>query len=110
MVLAKNSISLNIKIYNTFFKRLIGLMFKKKITYGICFPKCNSIHTFFMKKNIDVIMTDKDYKILYIFNNLKPNKIILPKKGVFYTFELPANKFKFNLNEKLKLSKKINNR
>ena len=76
---------------------------KKNINYGLCFPKCNSIHTFFMLENIDVIMTDKNYNILYIYKNLKPNKIILPKKNVYYTFELPANKFDFNINAKIKV-------
>ena len=75
-------------------------MFKrKKINYGICFPKCNSIHTFFMFQSIDVIMTDINNKILYIYPNFKPWKIILPKKNVYYTYELPlgsTTKFKIN--------------
>ena len=67
-------------------------MFKiKKINYGLCFPKCNSIHTFFMFQTIDIIMTDKNNKILHLYPNFKPNKIILPKKDVYYTYELPIN-------------------
>ena len=103
MYIIKDNIKLKIKVCNNIFNRFLGLMFKKNINYGLCFPRCNSIHTFFMKENIDVIMTDKNYNILYIFNNLKPNKIILPKKNIYYTFELPINKFKFNINEKLKV-------
>lgn len=76
-------------------------MFKKKIDYSLCFPKCNSIHTFFMFKRIDVVMTDKDYRILYIYKDLKPFRIILPKKNIYYTFELPTNYIKFKLNEKI---------
>jgi uncharacterized membrane protein (UPF0127 family) len=56
-----------------------------------------------MKINIDVVMTDKNFNILYIYKNLKPNKIIFPKKKVYYTFELPVNKYKFKLNEKIKV-------
>ena len=93
---------LEIKVCNTFFSRLKGFMFTKNISYGLCFPKCNSIHTFFMLKPIDVIMTDKNYKILYIYKNLSPFKIILPKKNVYYTFELPTNKFNFKINQKIK--------
>ena len=33
---------------------------------------------------------------LYVYNNLNSNKIILPKKNVYYTFELPINKFDFS--------------
>jgi len=103
MYILKDNIKLKLKICNNFFNRFIGLMFKKDFNYGLCFPKCNSIHTFFMKEEIDVIMTDKNYNILYVFKNFKPNKIILPKKNVYYTFELPINKFNFKINEKLKV-------
>lgn len=103
MYIIKDNIKLKIKVCNNILNRFLGFMFKKNITYGLCFPKCNAIHTFFMLKTIDVVMTDKNYNILYIFNNLNPNKIILPKKNVYYTFEIPTNKFNFKINEKLKV-------
>jgi len=103
MYIIKDNKKLEIKICNNIFNRFLGFMFKKNINYALCFPKCNSIHTFFMLIPIDVIMTDKEYNIMYIYNNLKPNKIILPKKNVYYTFELPVDKFNFNINEKLKV-------
>ena len=94
---------LNLKMCTNFFDRLKGFMFNKNIDKCLCFPKCNSIHTFFMLKPIDIIMTDKNYKILYVFKNIKPYRIILPKKDVYYTFELPTNIFKFKVNEKIKV-------
>lgn len=82
------------------FKRFKGFMFyKNKIDHGLAFKKCNSIHTFFMTQPIDIIMTDVNNKILYIFPNFKPWKIIMPKKNVYYTYELPigtAKKCKIN--------------
>ena len=103
MHIIKNNKKLEIKSCNNIFNRFLGLMFKKNINYGLCFPRCNSIHTFFMKIPIDVIMTDKNYNILYMYKNLKPNKIILPKKNVYYTFELPCNYFNFKIKEKLQV-------
>ena len=103
MYIVKDNKKLEIKVCNNIFNRFLGFMFKKKINYGLCFPKCNSIHTFFMLTPIDVIMTDKNYNIIYIFKELKSNKIILPKKNVYYTFELPTNKFNFKEKEKIKV-------
>ena len=94
--------NMKVKVCNNFFNRFKGFMFTKNINYGLCFPRCNSIHTIFMFKPIDVIMTDKDYKVLYIFKNVKPYRIILPKKNVYYTFEFPINKLDFRINEKIK--------
>lgn len=93
--------NINIKIYSSFFKKLLGLMFKREFNYGICITRCNSIHTFFMKNNIDIIMTDKNNKVLYIFNNFKKNKIILPKKKVYYTYELPVGYNNYNIGDYL---------
>lgn len=88
----------------TFKERLFGLMFKKNIDYCLLFKNCNSIHTFFMKENIDVVMTDKNNKILYIKKNMKKNRIILPKRGVYKTYEFPSNFIKdLNINDKLKI-------
>ena len=78
-------------------------MGKKDFDYGIIFPKTNSIHTFFMKRNIDVIMCDKNDTILYYFNDVNRNKIIWPKKGVFRTIELPVNFFDVKINTKIKV-------
>ena len=78
-------------------------MFKKNICYALLFNKCNSIHTFFMRKNIDVIMCDKNNNILYYYNNLRKNNIILPKKNVYKTIELPVNFFDIKINTKIRI-------
>ncbi len=87
-----NNKTIKIKECKFFFSRLIGFMFKiEPITTGLCFPRCNSLHTFFMYQNIDVVMTDKNNRILYLYQDFKPWQIIWPKKGVYYTYEFAAN-------------------
>ncbi len=76
-----------------FWKNFIGLMGKKNINYGIKL-RCNGIHTFFMKIPIDVVLTDKDNNVIKVYYNVVPNRIILPKKGVYYTYELPVGYIK----------------
>ena len=100
MILKCNK-EIEIKLCKSFKSKLCGLMFKKGFKYGICLKKCNSIHTFFMKENIDIIMTDKNNKIIYIKNNLSKNKMIWPKRKVYYTYELPANYNTYKINEYL---------
>lgn len=85
----------------TFISRLKGFMFKKNITNALLFNNCNSIHTFFMKENIDIIMCDKDNNILYYYQNLSKNKIILPKKKVKKVIETPNNYFNIKTNERV---------
>lgn len=103
MYIEKDNKKLKVIVVNNIFKRFIGFMFKKNIDYCLCFPKCNSIHTFFMRESIDVVMTDKENKILYIYKDLNKNKIILPKKKVYYTYELPINIFNFKIGDYIKI-------
>lgn len=85
----------------SFFKRFKGFMLKKNIDKALLFDKCNSIHTFFMRENIDVIMCDKNNKVLFYYRNLGKNKVILPKKGVRKVFETPGNYFNIVIGKKM---------
>ena len=90
---------------DSFFKRLKGMLLSKYNSNKVyCFPKCNSIHTFFMKENIDVIMCDKDNNILYYYKDLGKNKVILPKKNVRKVFETPSNYFDIKIGKKMIIS------
>lgn len=85
----------------TFIQRLKGFMFQKNINNALLFKKCNSVHTFFMKTNIDIIMCNNNNEILFFYKDVKPNKIILPKKGVSKVIETPVNFFNIKLNSKI---------
>lgn len=87
----------NLDIADTFFKKFLGLMGKKNIKRGIIFPHVSSIHTFFMKEAIDILMLDKNFKLVYWKKNVVKNTIIIKKKA-YYTIELPKN----SLNEEIK--------
>lgn len=84
--------------------KLIGLMFKKvPIKEGYIFYNCNAIHTFFMRQNIDVIIIDKNNKIVLIKENVKRNKIIIKKEGII-TLELPLGTSKeYKVNDIIKI-------
>ena len=51
-------------------------MFKRNINYALLFEHCNSIHTFFMKENIDVVGLDENNEVIYKYENLGKNKVI----------------------------------
>lgn len=83
---------MKIKIAKSFKDKLIGLMFKRNINYGLLIKKCKSIHTFFMLENIDILLLDQNSKILNIKRNIKPNKIIIfNNKKRTNILELPSN-------------------
>lgn len=86
----------NVKYCKTFNDKLLGFMFKrKKINYGLLFDNC-SLHTFFCFQNLDIIMLNKNNEILYIYKNVKPNKIIKKKKNIEYILEFSSGLLDFN--------------
>ena len=52
-------------------------------------------------------MLDKNKMVKHVFNDLKPWKIILPKKDVYYTLEFPNGENIYKLNEIIELKKEI---
>ena len=103
--LIHNNKEINLKECKSFYSRFKGFMGKKNINESLLFDHCNSIHTFFMCENIDVIMCNNDNIILYYYKNLGKNKIILPKKGVKKVYETPANYFKIQIKDKMEVKK-----
>ena len=103
MKIIVNNQTFNLEVANTFFKKFWGLMGKRNIKTGYFFPKTRSIHTFFMKENIDIIMIDKNNRVVFYKKNVPKNKIIIKKKA-YHTIELPNNSLKIiNINDELTL-------
>lgn len=71
---SKKMVSSEVRIADNFFSRLKGLMFAEKIEGygGLLITRCNSIHTCFMKFNIDVVFLDKNQKVVKVIRELRP--------------------------------------
>lgn len=67
------------KIAKSFSSRLVGLMFKKSMEGfdGLLITQCNSIHTFFMRYDLDLIFLDKNYKVIKVIENKSPWRMSL---------------------------------
>lgn len=73
---------------DTFFSRTQGLIGRSTLPKGatLWIPRCNWIHTCFMKFSIDVIYVDKHLKVCRVDENIKPwrfGKPVFKAKSVF---------------------------
>ncbi|WP_251553643.1 DUF192 domain-containing protein [Neobacillus muris] len=84
---------ITIYVYNTFWKRFRGLMFKKKpiVNEGIWIIPCNSIHMFFMFFPIDVVFLNSNNEVIYLKESVKPWSLIFPINNAASVMELPVN-------------------
>ena len=82
----------DVYVAETFWNRFKGLMFvSKEKSFNLLIKNCNSIHTCFMKFNIDVYCLDKDFKVVKIYRNIKPFRFILPTKNTCQILETISN-------------------
>ena len=82
-------------IADTFYTRFLGYMFRKAPHHpAILIKPCNSIHTFFMNFDIDVLFINKDMEVIKRIDGLRQRKIIMPVKGATAVIEALAGTFK----------------
>ena len=83
----------DVYIADSFWERFKGLMIvPKEKSFNLLIKKCNSIHTCFMKFNIDVYCLDKDFKVVKKYTNVKPFSFILPVKNTCQILEVINDK------------------
>ena len=87
---------------DTFFKRLKGLMGKKDFNDCMIFTnlKDSSIHTMFMRFEIDVYFIDEN-KVIFDKTTLKPWRFYRPKKQANFILETKKNKLNLKIGDLL---------
>lgn len=94
---------INVFIADSYVKRLFGYMFRKKPHHeAIMLKPCNSIHTFFMKFNIDVLFLNEHMEVIKKIENLKPGQVIAKVIGAKIVIESKEGVLK-NIKEGIKL-------
>lgn len=96
------TITNNLKIAASLIDVSLGLLKEPKGT-AMLFKTRWGIHTFFMKYPINVVILDKNMRVVQIKQNLKPNRIFFWNPIYSDIIELPLNKFNIRNGDKLKI-------
>ncbi len=102
---SKNTELGEIEVANTFFSRLRGTMFKKKLERGLILKlpsdrsrSGSAIHMFFVRFPLDIIFADKDKKVVDMVS-IDPWKTYTPKKPAKYVIEMEKSTIKSSKTE-----------
>jgi uncharacterized protein len=98
----------NITAADSFFLKLAGLIFRKKLGEGegLLLYNCNSIHTFWMRYPIDAIFLNRSFEIVRIIENLKPfrfSPFIRDAEFALEIMKFSAGKFNLKAGDAAKL-------
>ena len=77
---------------NSIIERMKGLLGRQNFdeNTAMWIRRCNNIHTFFMKFEIDAVFVDKSLKVKSVHRNLKPYQFVLPVWGANSVFEFSS--------------------
>lgn len=80
----------DLKFAQSFTDRFLGLLRKNNPRF-LLFKTRFGIHTFFLRETIDVLILNRDYIVVKVKKNLKPNRFFFWNPKYFLVLELPAN-------------------
>jgi uncharacterized membrane protein (UPF0127 family) len=93
----------NTIVAKTWKQKTFGLILAKKGS-SMLFKTRSGIHTFFMKYPIDVLVLDKDSKVVDLKHELKPNRIFIWNVKYDTIIEFPPKTLgKTNISDKISL-------
>lgn len=97
VAIEENVLVSNLKVADSFWLRLKGLLGKKglKPGEGLLIKPCSQIHTFFMAFPIDVIYLDGEGRILEAVQGMAPGQAGPWVRGCKQVLELPAGTVAF---------------
>lgn len=84
---------LSIRVAQTFWSRLRGLLFRPALigNQALYLAPCSSVHTFFMTYNIDVVFVDRNGCVMKVVMRLRPWRIAWCR-GAHAALELRAGR------------------
>lgn len=84
----------NLKVADSIFLRLIGLLGKSSLNEdsGLWLKPCKGVHTFGMKFCIDVVILDRANTVIDLISELKPNRFTALYPGAATILEIPAKR------------------
>lgn len=86
-------LAFRVRVADSVLTRLIGLLGKRSLKpdSGVWIVPSNAIHTFGMLFPFDVVMIDRDFKVVGVREFLPPFRILWPKLRAESVIELPAH-------------------
>jgi uncharacterized protein len=86
-------LSVRVKVADSILGRLIGLLGRKSLRpdSGVWIVPANSIHTIGMLFTFDVVLIDKNFKVVGVREMISPFRILWPNFHAESVIELPAH-------------------
>lgn len=102
----------SLAIADGFFSRLIGAIARLRWLpgNGLLIVPCQGVHTWLMRYAIDVVMLDRQGRVLMVHRHVRPWNVIPATQGTYAVLEMPAGSAEINMGATLRLRAACNDR
>ncbi len=85
--------------------RFWGLQFRAPLPAGagLLLVPCPSVHTFFLRSAIDVVLIDRRGTVVATRSSVRPWRMVMPVSGSYATLELPGGTCNLEVGTSLRL-------
>ena len=86
----------SVELANTFLRRVVGLLGRRSLGHmaGLWIVPSSGVHTFGMMFAIDVLMLDRQMRVIKVYENLQPNRVGGICRASHSALEMPAGSIK----------------
>src|SRR5438309_3973860 len=86
-------LAFKVKVADSIFSRLVGLLGRRSLQpdSGVWICPANAVHTIGMLFSFDLVLIDKDFKVVGLRELVRPFTITLPERKAESVLELPAH-------------------
>jgi uncharacterized membrane protein (UPF0127 family) len=86
-------LAFRVKVADSIFGRLVGLLGRRSLKpdSGVWIVPANAIHTIGMLFSFDLVLIDKNFKVVGLRELVRPFRITMPKASAESVLELPAH-------------------
>jgi uncharacterized protein len=86
-------LAFRVNVADSILGRLIGLLGRRSLKpdSGVWIVPANAIHTIGMMFSFDVVMIDKNFKVVSVKELVRPFRVVMPKLRAESVIELPAH-------------------
>lgn len=82
----------SVETARSFMERAAGLMGRPALPVGsaLLIYRCPSIHTFFMRFDLDLVFLDRDFRVVKVVRNVAPFRLVFGGAGAAAVVEMTA--------------------
>ena len=86
-------LAFRVNVADSILGRLVGLLGRRSLKpdSGVWIVPANAIHTIGMMFSFDVVMIDKNFKVVSVKELVRPFRVVMPKLRAESVIELPAH-------------------